>query len=108
MARARITQKDLEAVVARLNRLTGSPEKPYVRDEKGSLYDAQGKSLSTGNYHLSYAYGGVSLHRVCSSGGINDVFRCGHIPKRDLYEKMHSFISGIHDEKDRAGTPSAE
>ena len=85
----RITQKDLEAVVARINAVTNSPMTQYAKiDDK---YVGQ-----IGNYHLSYAYGGVSLHRMVNEGGgISDVFRSGHMPKRELYERMHAFISGI-------------
>jgi hypothetical protein len=87
---SRITDKDLAAVVARINRTTGSPSEPYIRGETGS-YVAQ-----VGNYHISHAYGGVSLHRmVGTGGGVSDVFSRGHVPKRDLYECMHAFLRGF-------------
>ena len=87
--KTRITKKDLDAVVARINRITNSPEASYANT--GDKYTAQ-----IGNYHLSGAYGGYSLHRMENkSGGISDVLRCGHVPKRDLYERMQSFIAGL-------------
>lgn len=90
----RITQKDLEAVVARLNTITNSPQEPYVKDSKTGKLTAQ-----IGNYHLSYAYGGVSLHRMANNGGgVTDVLNSGHISKKDLYSLMQAFIKGMsHD-----------
>ena len=46
-----------------------------------------------GAYNLSYAYGGVSLHKYIKPGStaVNDVFRCGHVPKRDLYNRIQAF-----------------
>jgi hypothetical protein len=87
----RITQKDLEAVVARINDVTGSPKEAYNLETRTS---------NIGNYHLSYAYGGVALHRMHNErGGIQDIFH-GHMPKRELYEKMQAFISGLTARKD--------
>lgn len=86
----RITDKDLQAVVNRINRTTNSPSESYTKDEVGK-YNA-----CIGNYHISYAYGGVSLHRMMSEGGgVNDVFNSGHIPKRELYERMQAYLRGI-------------
>lgn len=59
----RITQKDLEAVVKRINLITKSPLAPYSKDKNGV------RKANIGNYHLSYAYGGVSLQRMDSDGG---------------------------------------
>lgn len=85
----RITEKDLEAVVTRINRATGSPETSYLRDNDGKL------TAQIGNYHIDHAYGGVSLHRMSNEhGGISDVFSCGHIPKKELYHRMHAFLAG--------------
>ena len=80
----RITDKDLQAVVARINRVTGSPAQPYV-DGKAQI----------GCYHLSHAYGGVCLHRMHNeSGGVSDVLHCGHVPKRALYSMLHAWLNG--------------
>ena len=77
----RITEKQLQAVVDRINRITNSPMVPYAK--VGDRYVAQ-----VGNYHLSHAYGGVS-----------QPFGCGHTTKRDLYNRMQAFISGIEASK---------
>lgn len=85
----RMTQQHLQAIVDRINRTTGAPMKPY--EKVGERYVAQ-----IGNYHLSGAYGGQSLHRMVSEGGgISDVFGCGHVTKRDLADRMYAFIKGL-------------
>lgn len=86
----RITRKDLQFAVDRLNRETGSPPEPWTRGEDGFLH------ASIGNFHLSCAYGGWSLHRMVNeSGGVSDVFSCGHVPARDLYNLIHAYLCGI-------------
>lgn len=85
----RITRRDLEAVVARINRATDSPEVSYVRE--GDRFTAQ-----IGNYHLDGAYGGWALSRMMNEGGgVTDVFRSGHMPKRELYNRMQAFLDGL-------------
>ena len=86
----RITDKDLEAVVNRINRLLDKPQEPYTRDSEGRF------RANIGNYHISGAYGGKALHCMCNEGGgVSDVFGRGHMPKRELYELMHAYIKGI-------------
>ena len=88
----RITQKDLEAVVTRINRLTNSP----MTYSAGTVPFCS----NIGNYHLDYAYGGVHLCRAVNTvGGIDNVLGCGHVSKRDLYERMHAFIRGLEASK---------
>jgi len=84
----RITQKDLERLVEKINVITGSPEASYTRQKDGKTRS------NVDNYHLDYAYGGVALHRMVNeNGGIHDIFG-GHAPKRELYDKMHAYIAG--------------
>lgn len=73
----RITQKDLEARVERLNEYAKQlPTKPQ--------------------YKLSCAYGGYALHRVVNErGGVTDVFDSGHIPGRELFQMLGAMILGI-------------
>lgn len=86
----RVTNTDLQAIVDRINRLTDSPMHSYVKDDSGK-YKAQ-----IGNYHLSFAYGGVSLHRMTNdAGGVTDVLSCGHVSKRELSQMMFSYIYGL-------------
>ena len=81
----RVTEKHLQAIVDRLNRITGSPSAPYI-DGKAQV----------GNYHLSHAYGGVCLHRMHNeAGGVYSPLSTGHITKRELQGLLHAFISRI-------------
>lgn len=82
----RITEKHLQAIIDRLNRITGSPAAPYV-DGKAQI----------GNYHLSHAYGGVCLHRMHNDGGgVSSPLSTGHVTKRELAGLLHAFIAGIN------------
>ena len=92
----RITKSELQAVVDRINRATGNPLEPYRREGDRNV-------SNIGNYHLSGAYGGYSLHQMANpSGGVRDVLYCGHVPARDLYNRMLSYLSGIQTQKDAA------
>lgn len=87
----RITLKNLQNLAATINRVTGSPAAAWTKPERSERYVA-----SIGNYHISQAYGGYCLHRMTTEGGgVSDVFSCGHITARDLYERMHAFLRGI-------------
>jgi hypothetical protein len=85
----RITQKDLENMVDRINEATNQPMKPW------QPYD--GKSVANvGNYHLSYAYGGVKLHQMTNEhGGVRDVLTTGYTTKKDLFNHLNSFLYGL-------------
>ena len=86
----RITQKQLQAVVDRINRMTGSPLESWTRQPDGTI------KANIGNYHLSGAYGGVCLYQMVSEGGgVTCPLGIGHVPKRELYELMQAFISGL-------------
>lgn len=88
----RITEKDLQATCDRINRIMNTPIEPYARIE--------GKRVANvGCYHLDHAYGGVALYQMASEGGgVRDIFG-GHMPKRELYERMHAFIKGLEEDK---------
>ena len=87
----RITDKHLQALCDRINRVTGSPMAPYALDTVKGKHVAQ-----IGNYHISHAYGGVSLHRMVNEGGgVSNVFGYGHVRKRELYDAMHAFLTGF-------------
>ena len=87
-----ITVKNLQAVVDRINKTTGSPSTQYSATIPGAA--------NIGNYHLSSAYSGYALHRtVNASGGIRDVSNSGHMSKRALYDLMHAYLAGYEDGK---------
>ena len=82
----RTTQKELEGLVNRLNRVTGNPEKPWDN----------GKS-NIGNYHLDYAYGGVKLVQTMNEGGGIRTITLGYETKRNCYLQIVSYLNGIED-----------
>jgi hypothetical protein len=87
---ARITDQNLHAVAARINKLLGTPAETYTK--VGDAYKA-----NVGNYHLSFAYGGAALHRIDNDqGGTTDVLNIGHVKKGELYSAMFAFIAGVY------------
>jgi hypothetical protein len=84
----RVTEKELDGIVARINRITGNPETSYTKSAEGKY------SQNAGNYHLSWAYGGVTLHQMLESGS-RDVLGCGYVSKRELRDQMYAFIHGL-------------
>jgi hypothetical protein len=94
MSKQRITQKHLETLVDIINELTDSPMQPYGERIDGRC------NANIGNFNLSYAYGGACLHRMHNSGGaVSCPIENCHVPKRELYEKMQAFISGLRASK---------
>ena len=89
----RITRAFLDAKVNTINTMTNSPFVPYRT--------VDGKAVANkGNYHISGAYGGYSLHRMCNeSGGASDVFSIGHVSARELAGLMSAYIAGLYDAK---------
>ena len=93
----RVTNEQLNGIIHWINRLTKSPTETYSKNEKGEW------KPNAGNYHLSGSYGGKSLHRMSSTEGctgVSDVLRCGHIPKRELANRMYAFICGLEAHKE--------
>ena len=91
-----ITNKMIEKLALRLNKLAGTPEVPCKRGDNGEL------EWQEGHYHISYAYGGACLHQITAGGGVCDIFHCGHVSKRDLYNRISAFIDGYQAAKDDA------
>jgi hypothetical protein len=88
--RDRITEAQLKAIVERINRVTNSPLEPWGRDAAGN------HRANIGNYHLSYAYGGVELDRMTNAGGgVTCPLGSGHTTKRELANKMWAFLAGL-------------
>ncbi len=93
----RITDKDLQGMCNRLNRITGMPSEPYAKDADGT-YKPQ-----AGNYHLDHAYGGVSLSRMSLTAGCTGVSKPlnhGYCTKRELYDQIYAFIRGIETQQE--------
>jgi hypothetical protein len=86
----RITVKDLENGIGRLNRLAGTPQTPYTKNKAGKFI------ANAGNYHLSGAYGGYMVQQMCNEGtGCTTPITADHVPKRECYETLHAFINGF-------------
>jgi hypothetical protein len=85
----RITEKMLQNKVDYLNKITGNPMAPWEKTQTGI-------TANIGNYHLSYADGGVSLHQMMNEhGGVHEHLGTGHGPKRQLFDKLCAYIQGI-------------
>lgn len=88
-----VTIKHLEAVVSRLNALTGSPE--TYGQNTGSGY-----KTNVGHFHLDRAYGGNKLVRTCNeSGGINEISVGGYISKGSLCNQINAMINLYYEVK---------
>ncbi len=94
----RITEKQLQSMVDRLNQAMGTPAKPYEKD-------ATGKHVAQiGNYHLSHAYGGCTVHQMVNAGG-GVRHACGlygHVPKREVYNALAGALAVLSDVKESA------
>ena len=79
----RITEADLASKVHRLNEIVFNKKVPP-------------EHFAIGKFHLYSDYGKWQLRQCKLTGGqADDVLRCGFLTKRELYEKMDDFISGI-------------
>lgn len=83
----RITDRDIEKAIERINILTNHEVKPYTMKDGQYLPNA-------GNYHLDSAYGKVGLQQMMPTGtGTKSIF--GLCSKRELYYQLHAFIKGL-------------
>jgi hypothetical protein len=93
----RVTDKNLQAIVDRINRMTGSPADPWSTLDNGQYVS------NIGSYCLDHGYGGVALHRIANTAGaVNDVLRIGHVSKRELQDALFAYIEGIYAGQERA------
>lgn len=85
----RITNSNLESLVLRINKTLKRPETPYTRE-------GERNKANIGNFHLSFAYGGICLHEMHNEGGsVNTVLNTGYTTKRELWDAMQAFLKGI-------------
>jgi len=90
----RVTEKQLEYKVKLINEITNSPLEPYTKNDEGKY------KSNIGNYHLSRAYGGVQLHKMCNDGGgISTPLNTGYTTKKELYVALNSFLIGLEIKK---------
>ena len=84
----RITQKDLESIVNRINRTANMPMNAYTREGDRNV-------ANVGHYYVSGAYGGVQLLQIVNEAGGVRTITSGYCPKRELYYQMHAFLRGL-------------
>ena len=83
----RTTIKQLELLIAELNKQLDRPLKPYIK-ENGKL------TAQIGNFHLYQAYGAYGLHEIVNEGGgIRQTVDLG--TKKELYTALHKLIQGV-------------
>ena len=83
----RTTIKQLDLLIAELNKQLDRPEKPYIK-ENGKL------TAQIGNFHLYQAYGAYGLHEMANEGGgIRQTVDLG--TKKELYTALHKLIQGV-------------
>ena len=79
----RITNKHLEAMTNRLNKLVGAELEVWNKET--------GKS-NAGTYYVQGAYGGYRLERICNDGhGSSDITLLG--TKREVYEQIKTAVT---------------
>jgi len=85
----RITKKQLVARIETINSILNRPLTPYTRTDDKLV-------ANIGNFSLSQAYGGYGVHLMANDGGgVSCPIWDGHIPAREAYERLSSFIRGL-------------
>lgn len=97
MAR-RITIADLDGQVNRLNRIAGTPLQPYADATPEQLEaDPTSKYVPQKDcFFLDWAYGGVKLVQMEKGSTERDVLGTGYVPKRECYEAITQYITGLY------------
>ena len=88
----RTTKKELEAAVARLNEIAGTPLTAYSLGSDGKYHP------NAGAYHLDGAYGGWQLAQLSKREGCTGAghpLNSGFVSKRECLDGIHHFIKGI-------------
>lgn len=96
----RYKMRDLENLVARINAVAGTPEKPYREIQAPNAGTASFKA-NVGNYHLDGAYGGHRLVQMCNDGGGIRTITSGYVSKSKLYDEMQAFCKGLEVAKEK-------
>jgi hypothetical protein len=82
----RITQKDLDNIVKRLN-----IAKKFKPTRTVGRYK-NGKYKSSAGFHVSYAYGGAKLVFSKKDDSSQRGITYGFVPKKELYEKIQAML----------------
>lgn len=92
----RITIKDLNQACRVLNKTLN---RPMEYCQPGQPFKA-----NIGNFHIDQAYGGFQLAEVSSDGGGIRSYG-GHVPAREVYERIHAMVDGARIVQDATGKP---
>lgn len=94
MGQHRITRGMLDEACERINKALKCPltySSTVVLSEVNGI-----RQTNVGNFRIDCAYGGFALYQTADEmGGVRETFNCGHIPARDLYNRMIAFLDGI-------------
>lgn len=88
----RVSQRNIDRVLDRLNQTTGNPKDPYTKCDPSKKFPS-GYRCNVGNYHYSSQAGGVAIEQMMEGGGVRTIIDRG--TKREVYEKLHALIDGI-------------
>ena len=89
----KVTKDNLEHEINRVNLATGSPLATWTKTVAGNY------TANVGNYHLSGAYGGWQLQRICTEGGgVSVPFGGGYVSKAAMYAQLQAFLAGVNHE----------
>ena len=84
-----IKLEDLQRLINRINEIKKAPMETYKKDDNKLV-------AQIGNFHISSAYGGHSLHRIVNkNGATSDVLQIGHVSKKELYNSLHAYLRGM-------------
>jgi len=84
----RITEKMIEHLVERINKLAGKPLTLCSEVDGNRVWNP-------GHYHLNSAYGGHKLVQLCDEGkGIHSITH-GYVSKRELYNQLQMILTGM-------------
>lgn len=86
----RVTIRQLEAAIARLNTNNNRPDAPYTYSKEGGYLRAK---ACVGHFKLAQAYGGVALHEFTNTGGAVKDWGGGYQPKRELMGKIDTLLN---------------
>lgn len=85
----RITEKNLNGLMERINTAAGTPLAPWQRNAEGKL------KAAIGNYHLEFAYGGCKIVQTVSEGGGITSITHGYQTKRQVWDMGQAFLRGL-------------
>jgi hypothetical protein len=85
----RITERNLQGALERLNRAHGFNAE-YAKNSEG-----RSKPIPNA-FTLDYAYGGVQLQRHCESGGVRTISFGGYVTKRELWNQIQAIIAATN------------